>query len=92
MAPLLEKLLSDGTIVEYEIDTMNEHTASPGTFWIVIVVNDPAGIDKVDDAIRAAVKAHPLQGAAFGSLTDASAHRDELTNANSPTCYVAKRR
>lgn len=78
VAPLLEKLLSDGTILEYEIDTMAVHTAAPGSFWIVTVVNDPASLDKVDDAIRAAIKAHPIEGAGFDAVVDSSAHRDEL--------------
>lgn len=78
VAPLLEKLLSDGTILEYEIDTMAVHTAAPGSFWIVTVVNDPASLDKVDDAIRAAIKAHPGEGVEFDVSTEPSAHRDEL--------------
>lgn len=78
VAPLLEKLLGDGTILEYEIDTMAVHTAAPGSFWIVTVVNDPADVDKVDDAIRAAIKAHPGEGVEFDALTDPSGHRDEM--------------
>jgi hypothetical protein len=78
VAPLLEKLLADNSIVEYEIDTMAVHTTAPGSFWIVTVVNDPADLDKVDDAIRATIKAHPIQGAAFDSMIDSSAHRDEM--------------
>lgn len=78
VAPLLEKLLADGTIVEYEIDTMAVHTAAPGSFWIVTVVNDPASLDKVEDAIRAAIKAHPSEGLEFDSLTDVNSHRDEM--------------
>lgn len=78
VAPLLEKLLADGTIAEYEIDTMAVHTAAPGSFWIVTVVNDPANLDKVEDAIRAAIKAHPIEGAGFDAMTDPSGHRDEM--------------
>ncbi|HEV2323375.1 MAG TPA: hypothetical protein VGS10_05450 [Terracidiphilus sp.] len=78
VAPLLDKLLADGTIVEYEIDTMAVHTAAPGSFWIVTVVNDPADLDKVDDAIRAAIKSHPGEGVEFEALTDSKAHRDEM--------------
>jgi hypothetical protein len=78
VAPLLEKLLADGTIVEYEIDTMAVHTEAPGTFMIVTVSKDPASIDKIDAAIMAAIKAHPIEGIAFDSLVDMSAHRDEM--------------
>jgi hypothetical protein len=78
VAPLLEKLLADGTIVEYEIDTMAVHSSAPGTFWIVTVSKDAAGMDKLDAAIMAAIKAHPIDGIAFDALTDWSAHRDEM--------------
>jgi hypothetical protein len=78
VAPLLEKLLADGTITEYEIDTMAVHTSAPGSFWIVTVVKDPASLDKVEDAIRAQIKAHPIEGAGFDALVDSSAHRDEM--------------
>jgi hypothetical protein len=79
VAPLLEKLLADGTLVEYEIDTAAVHTSAPGTFSIVTVVAHPEDLDKVNDAIREAIKASPIEGEAFGTLTDSSAHRDEMT-------------
>ncbi|HVC48203.1 MAG TPA: hypothetical protein VND90_13250 [Terracidiphilus sp.] len=78
VAPLLEKMLADGTIVEYEIDTMAVHTEAPGTFMIVTVSKNAAALDKMDDAIRAAIKANPIEGIAFDALTDSSAHRDEI--------------
>lgn len=79
VAPLMEKMLADGTIVEYEIDTMAVHTAAPGMFWMVTVVKDPADVDKVDAAIRADIKAHPVEGVSFDAVVDMSAHRDEVT-------------
>ena len=78
VAPLLENLLADGTILEYEIDTQAVHTSAPGMFWIITVVQDPADLDKVDDAIRADIKAAPITGASFDSLTDWKAHRDGM--------------
>jgi len=78
VVPLLEKALSDGTIVEYEIDTMAVHTEAPGMFAIVYISSAPEGLDSVLAAVSASVKAHPLTGQAFGSMTDDSGHRDEL--------------
>lgn len=78
VVPLLEKLLADGTILEYEIDTLAIHTEAPGTFWIVYLAPQPEGLDKVQAAILETLKAHPLSGPAFGSMTDSSGHRDEL--------------
>jgi hypothetical protein len=37
------------------------------------------GLDKVNAAIRAAVKSSPLNGQAFGSIVDYTKHRDSLT-------------
>lgn len=78
VAPILEKLLADGTIVEYEIDTMAIHTQAPGTFIIVYITPTPEGLDTVQAAVRDAVKAAPLAGDAFGSFVDDSGHRDGL--------------
>jgi hypothetical protein len=82
IVPLLEKMLSAGALHEYEIDTQAVHTEAPGTFLIVYIASSPDGLDKVNAAIRDAVKNDPLIGPAFGSLTDVSAHRDELARTN----------
>jgi hypothetical protein len=78
VAPLLEKKIADGTLIEYEIDQLAVHTQAPGSFSIVYLTATPDGIDKIDAAIRDAIKAQPLIGPAFGAMTNASAHRDEL--------------
>jgi hypothetical protein len=82
VAPLLEKLLADGTIVEYEIDTAAVHTGAPGYFLIVYTAPNAEGLDKVNAAVETTIKANPLGGEAFGSFTDASAHRDQLLRTN----------
>jgi hypothetical protein len=78
IVPMLEKLLADGTIVEYEIDTLAIHSEAPGTFSIVYIAPAPEGLDKVTAAITETVKASPFSGPAFESMTDSSAHRDDL--------------
>jgi len=82
VVPMLEKMLADGDILEYEIDTEAIHTAAPGTFEIVYVAPKAEGLDKVNAAITDSMKAHPLSGQAFGSTVDSSGHRDELIRAN----------
>lgn len=76
--PLLEKMLADGTIHEYEIDTEAVHTQAPGTFWIFYLAANAESIDKVNAAIRETVKSHPLQGPVFDSMVDFTDHRDYL--------------
>jgi len=76
--PLLEKLLADGAIHEYEIDTEAIHTESPGTFYIDVIAASPEGLDKLNVAIRETMKANPLAGPAEGSMIDFTGHRDGL--------------
>jgi hypothetical protein len=78
IVPMMEKLLADGTILEYEIDTEAIHTNAPGMFWIFYLTPNAEGIDKVNAALRETMKSNPLGGPAFGSMVDYSAHRDYL--------------
>jgi hypothetical protein len=77
--PLLEKLLADGTIVEYEIDTEAIHTEAPGTLWVDYITANAEGLDKVSAAVREAAKADALGVAGFGLMIDFKEHRDYLS-------------
>jgi hypothetical protein len=76
--PLLEKLLLDGTLIEYEIYVQAEHTVAPGTFWITFITAKAEGLDKANVSIGETFKANPLVGPAFVSDVDFAAHRDYL--------------
>ncbi len=78
VGPLLEKLLADGSLIEWEIDTQAIHTDAPGEFMIIYVAQKPDAMDKVNAAIAELDKTNPLGGPAFGSVTDSPAHRDEV--------------
>jgi hypothetical protein len=78
IVPLFEKLLADGTIHEYEVDVEAVHTQSPGTFWIFYLAANAEALDKVNTALRDTLKASPLDGPAFSSMTDSEVHRDYL--------------
>jgi hypothetical protein len=80
--PLFEKLLADGTILEYEIDTEAIHTEAPGSFWIFYLVPNAEALDKVSAARREIQRATPLGGPAFGNMVDYTAHRDFLGRTN----------
>lgn len=82
VVPLMEKMLADGTIHEYEIDVEAIHTQAPGTFWIFYFAANAEGLDKVNAALRDTMKANPLGGPAFGSMVDFSQHRDYLARSN----------
>jgi hypothetical protein len=82
VVPLLEKLMADGTLVEFEIDEEAIHTESPDTFWIDYIAASSAGLDKTNAALRETLKATPLAGPAFGSMVDFAPHRDYLSRTN----------
>jgi ABC-type transport system substrate-binding protein len=76
--PIFEKLLADGSIVEYEVDEEYIHTEAPDSFWIYYVTPNAEGIDKVNAAVREGVKANSLIGPALDSMVDFTPHRDFL--------------
>ncbi len=78
IVPMLEKMLQDGTLIEYEIDEQAIHTEAPGTFLIVMVCSNPDGLDKFMNALNETRKTNPLGGPAFSAMMDSSAHRDSL--------------
>ena len=81
--PFLEKLLADGTILEYEIDGEAIHTESAQMFWVVFIAPNAEALDKYNAAFREVQKMNPLGGPAFVSMVDFTDHRDDLdwTNA-----------
>jgi hypothetical protein len=81
--PMFEKLLADGAIKEYEIDTQAIHTEAPGMFYIFYMTQDAAGLDKVNAAITGLGKNNPLIGPSFSTMMDSSGHRDELARGES---------
>jgi len=82
IVPLMEKMLADGAIHEYEIDTEAIHTQAPGTFWVFYIAANAEGLDKVNAALRDSLKASPLAGPGFGSMVDMTPHRDYLARTN----------
>jgi hypothetical protein len=67
--PLFEKLLADGTIVEYEIDREMFHTTdSRAQVVFAFLMPSAEGLDKLNAAIGAALRENSLIGPAFGSM------------------------
>ena len=67
--PLFERVLADGTIVEYEIDREIFHnTDSRAQLHFSFVTPRAEGLDKLNAAIRAAISENSLLGPAFGSM------------------------
>jgi hypothetical protein len=64
------------------VDSEAIHTEAPGTFLIVYLAANAEGLDKVNAALRDAMKSDPLGGVAFGSMVDMAAHHDGLDRTN----------
>ena len=80
--PLFEKLLAEGTVVEYEIDVEAIHTEAPGTFVVFYITPTAEGIDKANAALRENSKKNSLIGPALESMVDFAPHRDYLSRTN----------
>jgi|SRR5579862_7122140 len=80
--PILEKLLADGSIVEYEIDEETIHTESPDMFLIYVLAPTAEGLDKLNAAVREAGKNNSLISPAIAAMVDFTPHRDFLVRAN----------
>jgi hypothetical protein len=78
IVPLMEKMMADGAVHEYEIDTQAIHTEDPSMFYVVYICSSADGLDKVTAGLQAALKANVLGLPAFDSMVDFSAHRDGL--------------
>lgn len=78
--PLLEKMLADGAILEYEVDTQAIHTEDPAIFWVEFVATNADGLDKFNAAVRELHKTNPLGGPAIDSMVDFTPHRDDLAS------------
>jgi len=80
--PMLEKLLADGTIHEYEIDTESVHTDAPGIFVVDYIAANAEALDKAHAATENAIKSNPLGTQAISLMIDWSSHRDYLLRTN----------
>lgn len=80
--PMFDKLVADGTLQGYEIDEEAIHTQNPDGFWLFYISPTAEGLDKVNAALGAAIKANPLVGPAFNRMADSSLHRDSLFRTN----------
>jgi len=81
--PVYEKLVADGTIYSYEIDTEAVHTGEPGATWTIVAMPDLGTKDKVDKAFDEAEKAIPevergMLEKLYLDMVVPNSHRDDL--------------
>jgi hypothetical protein len=78
MVALLDKLIADGALHAYTIDTEAIHSQPVGTTFVVIVANGAEGIDKFDAALEASEKSNPAGWAGAIATLDEKGHADFL--------------
>jgi len=82
--PVLDKLVDDGTIHGYSMDTEAVHTMKPGMVWQIVTMPNLAAKDKVQAAFREASQRmseteRAAQTKAYEELVEAGSHRDSLS-------------
>jgi DNA relaxase NicK len=75
---VMEKLLADGTVTSYGMETEDFHSGKLGRVDFYTTVSDAAAIDKVDQAMNELFEKNPALGDAFQSMTERDGHRDYL--------------
>lgn len=78
MVALLEKLLADGALHSYQIDSETVHSSDPGRIFVAIVANGGEGVDKFYGALEESEKANPAAWAGLDTTLDEAGHRDFL--------------
>jgi len=84
--PVFDKLVADGVIYGYELDTEAVETMEPGTMWGLVIMPDLAAEDKLEAAFSAAMKSLPaadrstMEKQLMDSIEFAS-HRERMARA-----------
>jgi hypothetical protein len=78
LAPVFEKLLADGVVTSYGMDTEDFHTGKIGRVTFYFTTPDAAGFDKADKALDETFEKDPALSGALQSMVDREGHRDFL--------------
>lgn len=76
--PTLDAAVADGTLLMYNFDKEDIHTAEPGGYNLAMVFPNGESIDKFFADLAAAGKQNPAIGQVLESLTVPEAHRDSF--------------
>lgn len=76
--PAYEKLLADGVVTSYGLESEDFHSQDPGRVDFYVTTPDAESIDKVNDAINEVFEKNPALDGAFQSVAERKGHRDYL--------------
>jgi hypothetical protein len=85
IVPVYEKLLADGTIVAYQLDSEYIIENAPGRTFSVAITRDAEGMDKVRAAFTEVFEKNPAVAAAFISATVPNTRNDLLARITAMT-------
>jgi hypothetical protein len=82
--PVFDKLVADGVIYAYQVDTEGVHTMEPGLVWIIVTMPNLGAKDKVNAAFEEADKKlsdgeRDMVEKAYLDTVVPGAHRDSLS-------------
>jgi len=78
VVPMYDKLVADGTLHWYSIDSEYFHTGNPNMVEFVYMTADAPGLDKVRAAVEKLLADNPILGTAFSTMVKSKEHRDFL--------------
>jgi hypothetical protein len=78
LIPVFEKLLADGVVTSYGMDTEDFHTQKLGRVTFYFTTPDASAFDKASKAFEEAFDKSPALGSALQSMVDRQGHRDFL--------------
>lgn len=78
LVPVFEKLLADGVVTSYGMDTEDFHTQKLGRVTFYFTTPDASAFDKASKAFDEAFDKSPALGSALQSMVDREGHRDFL--------------
>lgn len=79
LVPVLEKLLTEGSINSYGVLQEDYHQQKLGTIFEYFTVPDAASMDKASKALDELFDSNPALGAATRTMLERDGHRDFLT-------------
>ena len=85
IVPVYEKLLADGTIVSYQLDSEYIIENAPGRTFSVVITRDAEGMDKVRAAVSEVIEKNPAAIDALISTTVPNSRNDLLARISTMT-------
>ncbi len=76
--PLVDAAVADGTVLMYNFDSEDVHTAAPGAYFLAILYSSGDAMDKFFARLAINGKDNPAVGEVISNLTIGEAHRDTL--------------